>query len=503
MTVDVLDDRVGADREWIRRKGLRAFVQEAWRQVEPAPLIWGWHLDAVCEHLEAVTRDEIDALVINEPPGCSKSLVVSVLWPAWVWTLDPTYRWICASYDKDVVLRDARKSRTMIEGDWFRARWPGVRLPSDASASKAVSSFYNTRGGMRFSTTVRGSVTGQHGDCHLIDDPHDPHGVASAAELDATLAWWRETMPSRFRNPKRRRRVLVMQRLHERDLSAEMIRAGATVLCLPMRYERAHPHRWARDPRTREGELLVPERYDETAVIELATDLGPTAADAQLQQRTAPAGGVIFKEAWLRHYWTVLPPGGTFTQSWDCAFKAKSDSDFVCGQVWYQLGARFYLVDQVLDRLSFNETLDAIRALTKRYPQARRKLIEDKANGPAIIDTLKHEIPGVVEYSPGSDGKEARARAVEPFFAAGNVLLPHPERAEYEDGRRGALWVRGGAPLDAEAARGSYEWFMLKFPKAGHDDCVDATTQFLNSAGGSFAQRMRAAVDKAAPRAST
>ena len=487
------------DREIIARKGFKAFVKLAWSQVEPSPMVWGWHMDAICEHLEAITRREIRDLVMNVPPGCSKSLIASVLWLPWMWTLNPSRRLIAASYSDDVVTRDARKSRTLVESAWFQERFPHVAFPSDKSASKAVGSYYTTAGGMRYSTTTHGSVTGQHGDDALVDDPIDPMGAASVTEMDACLEWWTGTMPTRFRDHKTSTRTLIMQRLHERDLTAEFIRAGATVLCLPMRYERNHPFRYARDPRTREGELLVPERTPEEELVKIETKLGPTRSAAQLQQRPSPAGGGIIKREWLRNYWTVLPSGGVWSQSWDCSFKGKSDSDYVCGQVWYSVGANHYLVDQVMERMGFNDTCEAIKRLSVRYPRAIRKLIEDKANGPAIIDTLRAIVPGLTESQPDG-GKEARARACEPLFAAGNVFLPHPDRAEYDDGRRGAPWVRGhGVGVDApEAAAGSYEWYMVTFPNADHDDCVDATTQYLIHSAGSWAQRLKAGVERVA-----
>lgn len=500
MLLDDLSD-ADVDREAVKRFGLAEFVKLAWHQVEPAPMVWGWHMDAICEHLTAVTRREIRDLVINVPPGCSKSLIASVLWLSWMWSLDPARRFIVASYSDDVVRRDAGKARTLIEGDWFAARWPRVRLPNDKTASKAVSSFYTTAGGMRYSTTTHGSVTGQHCDDALIDDPIDPRGAASVAEMDACLDWWTGTMPTRFRNHRTSTRTLIMQRLHERDLTAEFIRAGATVLCLPMRLERAHPYVYKRDKRTEEGELLTPERTPAEELDKVEKTLGPARTAAQHQQRPSPAQGDILKRDWLKNYWTVLPPGGTWTQSWDCAFKGKETSDYVCGQVWYTRGADHYLVDQVLARMGFNETCNAMRAMSKRYPRALRKLVEDKANGPAIMETLKGEVSGLIAVEP-EGGKEARARACEPLFAAGNVYLPHPTRAEYEDGRRGAEWVRGGVALDApEAAVGSYEWYLVTFPNADHDDAVDATTQYLIHAAGSFSQRLKAAVDRAAPKA--
>jgi predicted phage terminase large subunit-like protein len=256
------------------------------------------------------------------------------------------------------------------------------------------------------------------------------------------------------------------------------------VLCLPLRFDPNHPHRWPRDPRTTPGELLSPQRLPEAAVQRLERTLGPHRAAAQLQQRPVPAGGGVFKAEWFRR-WTELPPGGTWTLSVDAAFKATSDSSFVVIQVWYQQGANFYLVDQRRERLDFTGTVDAIRAMALKYPKAVRKLVEAKANGPAVVSTLKRELPGFVEVEP-EGGKEARANAAQPAVAGGNVFIPHVTEARYDDGRVGAPWVEGH--------RESFLFEATTFPKADHDDQVDAMTQFLNYAAPNLAARMAAAM---------
>lgn len=498
------------EREMIRRRGFAEFVRRAWHLVEPAsPLRWNWHLDVLCAALERVARREVRDLVVNVPPGMSKSLLVDVLYPAWVWTLEASYaedlpsmlfgpghRFICASYDGDVVLRDARKMRTLVLSDWYRARWPHVEIPSDASASKAAGMFYTTRGGMRFSTTVRGSVTGQHCDTMIVDDPIDPMGAgaASGVELDAVLTWWNETMQTRFRDHATSARILVMQRVHERDLSAEFIRAGAEVVCLPMRYDPDHPHVCPEDPRRCAGDLLCPDRFPEEVVTRLEVALGPYGTASQLQQRPSPAGGGVFKKEWLQRYWTDLPEGGSYTQSWDMSFGSTAGASDVCGQVWYQVRGDFYLVDLDSQVRDFPSTLQAVVAMTERWPRAHKKLVEKKANGAAVIDTLKRDVPGLEPIEP-EGGKVVRANAVAPFFASGNVFLPHPEKAVYPDGRRGATWVRGGVTdLTRPAAEGSYEHVMLGFPNATKKDAVDSTTQFLNHAAPRLAERLRAAM---------
>lgn len=473
------------DRELVRRRGLAEFVRVAWPRVVPTPLVWGWYHDAICEHLEALYRREIRDLVLNVPPGFGKSTICSVLFPAWVWSLDPVHAFITASYDAALALRDARATRTLVDSEWWRARWPGVRIVDDRSASAAAGEYQTTEKGLRYATSVPGgAVTGRHGDTNIVDDPIDPKRAAmvSGLELDAVLEWWGRTMSTRHRSLATGARMLVMQRLHERDLTSAFIEKGATVLCLPMRYERAHPHRYARDLRTQEGELLAPERAPEEAVRALEIDLGPRQTAAQLQQRPAPAGGAIFREEWFQ-FWEELPDPekGDWSLSWDLAFKDTADGSAVAGQCWVQHGPNFYLVDEVLERMDFNRTLVAIEAMAARYPRARRKLIEAKANGPAVVATLRERVQGLdlVEPHAGA-GKIGRANASQPLVAGRNVYVPHPERARYPDGRRGAPWVR------------AFLHDVTTFP-SGPDDRVDAMTQYLNHRK-AFASSLKAAM---------
>lgn len=467
------------DRELVRRLGFGEFARRAWPHAEASKLVWSWHIDAIVEHLEALARREIRDLAMFLPPGLSKSRFASVLFPSWVWTFDHGRRFMCASYSDKVVLRDARAMRNLCAGGWYQARWPEVRFPRDDSASTAAALYSNSAGGFRKSETVRGQWTGEHGDDVLVDDPLDPQGAASSAELDLVLEWWTGTMPTRYRDHTTSTRMLVMQRLHERDLGKEFKRAGATVLCLPMRFDSEHPDRWPRDPRRERGELICPQRVPEAEVQRMERTLGPARAAAQLQQRPSPAGGGVFRAEWFKR-WTSLPPGGTWSMSIDCTFKVTTDGSYVVIQVWYVVGANHYLVDQRRERMSFTETLAAIIAMEARYPRARRKLIEAKANGNAVVDVLHAKVQGLTLVEP-EGGKEARANGAQPVVAAGNVYLPDEERAAYEDGRRGAPWVPG---LLHEA---------VTFPKGESDDQVDAMTQHINATAGSFLARLKAA----------
>lgn len=467
-------------------------MRQAWPIIEPATeYVHGWHIDAICEHLEAVTRGDIKNLIINIPPRHMKSILVSVMWPTWVWINRPDVRWMFTSYSQDFAMRDSLKCRRIIESPWYQVRWGDAYRLTDDQNSKTR--FENDKTGFRLAAGVGGMSTGEGGNVVVCDDPLKATDAHSAAARHAVNRWWDETMTTRRNDPKASARVVIMQRLHEDDLTGHLLakmEAGGTQyehLCLPVEYTptaRATRIGW-RDPRRMPGELLWPQRFDAASIAELKADLGSYGAAGQLQQMPAPAEGGIFKRQQWR-FWipkgSAVPPYRTalddgtlyehpqrelpeafdqMLQSWDMAFKDTRNSDFVAGQVWARSGANRFLVDQEFGRLDIIATVKAVRAMTDRWPKAGLKLIEDKANGPAVIAMLRDEIGGLVAVEP-EGGKEARAHAVIPQIEAGNVYLPHP-----------ALYPWVTALIDRAAA----------FPNAAHDDDIDAMTQALNRWG--------------------
>ena len=462
---------------------LREFVRQAWLIVEPStPFVPGFHIDAIIDHLEGVTRGQIRNLLINVPPRHMKSLLVSVFWPAWEWIAHPERRWLYSSYAASLSIRDSVKFRRLIESPWYQSRW-GDRyvLTSDQNTKVRVD---NSRSGYRIATSVGGSATGEGGDRIVCDDPHNVQDVESDTVRKGTLDWFDIVMSSRVNDPKTSAMVVVMQRCHQQDLSGHLLEQGGWEhLCLPAEYEGSTRKTSIgfSDPRKDIGELLWKERYGTPEIEDLKRRLGSYAAAGQLQQRPSPLGGGIFKRHWWR-YWqppganlppvVVQLPDGTYQsihavyrpqrvdeqiESWDCSFKDLETSDFVVGQVWGRVGADYFLGDQVRDRMDCPTTVKAVRQLSQRYPGSLAKLIEDKANGSAVIQMLQHEIPGILPVNP-EGGKVARAMAVSPLVEAGNVYLPHPSIAP---------WVND---FTEECAA---------FPNGAHDDQVDAMTQAL------------------------
>lgn len=439
-------------------KSLSLFAQHCWHIVEPAtPYKHGWHIDAICEHLEAVTEGRIRNLVINMPPRHMKSMLVCVFWPCWVWATKPESRWLYSSYAQSLSIRDSLKCRRIIESRWYRENWPHVKMNLDQNQKAR---FENSHTGYRVSTSVGGSATGEGGDFIVCDDPHKVGDVPSERIREQVVNWWNEEMSTRGNDPKKVAKVIVAQRVHENDLCGYVLQQGGyELLCLAAEFDghRSETSLGWKDPRDREGDLLWNERFGQEELDELKKRLGAYAAAAQLQQRPAPAGGGLFKEEWWR-FWDEFPASmDEIIQSWDMAFKSSAKGSFVVCQVWGRIGSQFYLLDQVRKRMSFPQTVTSFKEMYAKWPSTMAILVEDKANGPAIIDTLKGQIPGIIPVTPDGS-KIARASAISALIEAGDVLIPNPKHHP---------WV-----VDFLRECGS-------FPVGPNDDQVDAMSQGL------------------------
>ena len=257
-----------------------------------------------------------------------------------------------------------------------------------------------------------------------------------------------------------------MQRLHERDLSATCQELGYTHVCLPAEAETPTTVMFPRSDRRQirgTGDLLWPMREGRAELETQKRLLGSAAFAGQYQQRPAPAGGLMFQRAWFRLY-DELPPIDEYAQSWDMSFKDHKDSDYVVGLHAGRKGADIYLIDRVKGQWAFGESSRQVQMLAAKYPQTRIILIEDTANGPAIIDALKHVVSGIVPVQPAG-GKRARAQAAQPQVEAGNIYVPNPRP-------HGAL-LRGREWVD------DFLYQLTAFPSGAHDDDVDAFTQLL------------------------
>lgn len=418
-------------------KSLAHFAEQAWHVVEPGrPFVKGWHIDAIADHLEAVLNGDIRSLLINVPPRHMKSLLVSVLFPAWGWARRPELRWLFASYAESLSIRDSVKCRRVIQSPWYQRRFGHVfQLTGDQNEKKK---YENNQTGHRLATSVGGAGTGEGGDIIVADDPHKVMEAESEKVRENVLDWWDGEMSSRGNDPQKVAKIIVMQRIHERDLSGHVLaEKGYEHLCLPAEFE---PERkcftsvgWE-DPRKERGELLWPARFREPEIKQMKKELGSQRYAGQGQQRPAPAEGNIFKRAWWK-YWTALPDSIDFIAlSMDLSFDEGKTASYACFQVWGRSGADKYLMDQEREQCSFSKQLVIVRRMVDKWNDPGRlgpKMInalwvEKKANGAALISTLQKEIPGILPVEPRGS-KEARAEAVAPEVESGNVYIPHPD----------------------------------------------------------------------------
>ena len=448
-------------------RSLRAFVEQAWPVLEPrTPFLPSWHIDCICEHLEAVTTGDMPRLVINLPPRYMKSLLVTVFWPAWEWLQAPETRWLFASYSESLATDHSVNRRQLLQSPWYRDGWGDrFQLTSDQNEK---TQYRNSRRGIMTATSIGGTATGKGGNRIIVDDPHNPVQAESETQRQRAVDFFLQTLSTRLDDKRAGAIVVVMQRLHTQDLTATCLDLAYTHLRIPAVAESRTTITFPRSSRvvTREaGDLLWPTREGEAEIAQRKTELGAYGFAGQYQQSPSPRRGGMFKRDWWSFYDEFPTTLDEYAQSWDLAVKGDPGSDYVVGLVAARRGADIFLLDRFKAQMSFPETLRAIRTLCARHPQARTILVEDTANGPAVIETLTHEIPGIIAITP-KGGKAERAAACAPRVEAGNVYLPRPTAP---NGRR----------VPARAWVDDFIEQLAVFPKGTHDDDVDAFTQLL------------------------
>lgn len=453
-------------RLWKARKSLACFTQHT----KPDYLM-GWVHKEICDvldkFLEAVVNKKSPRLIICCPPRSGKSELVSRRFPAYLLGRYPDLQIIATSYAADMSQRFNRDVQRIIDDETYSLIFPnttlsGKRVKVDSRGSYIRTSdlfeIVNHRGSYR-SCGVGGGITGMGADCLIIDDPIKDRAEANSATVRQSIwDWYTSTAYTRL-SPGGG--VIVMAtRWHLDDLIGRLIEnmnTGAgdtfTVINYPAIAENDEPHR-------HKGEALHPERYDLNQLEKIRKTIGSRDWAALYQQHPIPDGGSIFKAEWIK-YWTDTSVPPQFDQqliSWDMTFKDSKNSDYVVGQVWGKKGADFYLLDQVRGQWDFVKTREMFLLLAKKWPRATRKLVEDKANGSAIISELQKTVSGIIPITP-KESKEARASAVTPFFEAGNVYIPDPDRTP---------WVS------------AFEAELFNFPAGAHDDMIDSMSQALS-----------------------
>jgi len=482
----VMLDLIKKERERrLAERNLMDFTRQSFEIIEPGQQFRdNWHLHAIAEHLEAISRGELKNLVINIPPGCMKSILTSVAWPAWEWVNDPSIRTMSASYGIDLSIRDAAKTRDVITSEWYRERWGDkvVIKPGEDQKTK----YALTAGGWRMATSVGGRATGEHPDRKIVDDPHNARQAESDAERETALEWFDRTLSTRGQS-RGASTVVVMQRLHERDVTGHIIAdlSGYEHLCIPMEYDgvRRKTFLGSYDPRQTKGELLWPEMFDDKSVTQLKQLLGAYGSSGQLAQDPTPTEGGLLNtkcfQLWPAHKST--PQLEYVLQSYDCAFTEKTSGDPTACTVWgiFTLkGVRqAMLLDAWDEHLSYPDLRQ--RAITdysteyggvtvkgshvSRPRKPDRVLVEAKASGQSLIQDLRLARIPVVAYNPGASDKIARAHQAAQLLSWNLLWIPESQKNPGQP----VSWAQ---PFLKQLA---------KFPVAEHDDYCDTFSQAI------------------------
>lgn len=393
----ITDDDLNILLKELAERKLIEFVRQAWHVLEPdTQFIDGWHLHAICEHLEAVYEGKITRLLINIPPRCMKSLSVSVFFPCWIWTRKPEKRMLFSSYSSDLSERDGDKCATLINSNWYKKNW-GDKYSLIKETSNKIE---NDKKGYRISTSVGGMTTGEGGDLIVVDDPHNAKEISSEIKRLGVLRWWDEAMSTRLNDQRTGAKIIVMQRLHEKDLSGHVLAKDDSYvhLCLPARYEmnaeRTRTPLAFKDPRSKEGEILWPDKITDEEMKRLEADLGEYARAGQLQQRPSPRGGGLFKVAnFIRRTIIDLNEVKSAIRYWDKA-GTEDGGCFTCGVLMFQMkDDSFFVYDIIAGQWNAADREKHIVTTVKK----------DTSHAKAH----KYNYCSWTEQEPGSSGKES------------------------------------------------------------------------------------------------
>ena len=457
---------------------LYSFLKQAWPIIEgKTPFIDGWHIQAISEHLEACYKRQIKNLLINIPPRTGKTGLISIAFPAWAWIHNPEEKFMYASYASSLTIEHSLKCRRLIESDWYQKNWGKIfQLSKDQNAK----SFYdNNKTGYRIATSVGGTSTGKGGSILIVDDGNSAADGASDAKRDGANNWWDQVWSTRLNNPKKDIRIVVQQRIHEKDISGHIMAnddGGEWVkLILPMEFEEKRRSRtivlpstdgqiWE-DPRVKEGQLLSEERFSAKEINKYKNELGSYGYAGQYQQRPAPEEGGIIKKPWFCWWKDTTPPEIEFViMSWDTALTAKDVSAYSACTTWgvfYQPNDRGVDVPNIILLNSFKRRMEFPELKATAYNEYKEWqpdscIIEAKASGAPLVYELRQMGIPVQEFTPtrGND-KIMRVNSISDLFASGKVWIPNTSWAE---------------ELVEEVA---------SFPSGEHDDLVDSMTQAM------------------------
>lgn len=465
-------DKIDAETSLLR------FIRLLWPILEPSrAFIEGWAINAICEHLEAITKGQIKRLLINVPPGCMKSLTTNVFWPAWEWGPRnlPSTRYVSASYAEQLTVRDNRRGRNLLLAPIYQALWGDRFKLLDEQNAKVR--YDNDKTGFRIATSVGGMGTGERGDRFIVDDPHNVKETESDLKRGSALQWFTEVVPTRINSPENSAIIVIMQRVHQDDISGIIIEKelGYVHLNLPMEYEQASHCRTVigfNDPRTAEGQLLWPEQF---SARYLESDLKPSlrawggeyAIAGQLQQRPAPRGGGMFP----KDKFTMVPatPGRVLrrVRGWDLAATASGRAAHTVGLRLALLADGRLCIENIVRAQVGPHEVDQLIANTARSDgtSVEQSFPQDPGQaGKAQKAHLAAKLHGYrIHFSLESGAKEDRARPLAAQVEAGNVcMITAPWNDTFIN--EAAMFPAGRLSDQVDAGSRAYARLIMKRP---------------------------------------
>jgi predicted phage terminase large subunit-like protein len=459
MKKSVIQDEASLLRELLRRD-FNGFLHRSFRALLPNdPFLPNWHIEAMAYQLERCRLGAVKRLIITLPPRSGKSIIASVVFPAWILGHDPTRRIIAASYANDLASKLGRDCRELMKERFYKDLFPGTRLDPRKSAE---TDFATTTHGNRFATSVGGTLTGLGGSFFIIDDPIKPEEAASRTVRDRTNGWFGNTAYSRLNNKADDVIIIVTQRTHIDDLVGHVLERKEewVHLNLPAIAEKNERIALGNDRyhHRKVGELLHPAREPQHILDAIKDNLGSAIFSAQYQQEPVPAGGNIVQRGWFKTYDEIpqLTPDVQVYQSWDTAQKAGERNDYSVCLTFFVKKKKFYLVDVFRARLDYPSLK---RAMVIQHEEWRphRTIVEDKGSGTSLCQEMPREhLIYPIPFMPEGD-KEMRLITQSSKIEAGQVLVPSFKTDWLEDF------------IDE----------VISFPGGRHDDQVDALTQLL------------------------
>lgn len=488
-----------AAAELLRRRtaesSLYEFVKYAWPTIEPGyEYVDGWHIGAICEHLEAVFYMQVRNLLINLPPRSLKTDICDVCYPVWGWLQKPSEKFVYASYAFSIAEDASIKCRALVRSQWFQTRWGHLWQITDDRDTKEY--FSNTKGGERIIASVDSKLTGRGGDQIIANDMNSTKDH-SDAPLNNAREFWQTVIPTRLNTPSTGRKIVIQQRTDERDISGHILAheqdANWVKLILPLEYEKARHcvtvplkstggKKWE-DPRKKEGESLLPKRWGPDEILSLKRALGSEYNIAgQLQQRPAPAAGGIIRKAWFQRWKSASAPKLEYkVLSIDTALSESKEAAYSAATTWGIFRDEHKIMNAILlgvwrERCEYPELRDRILRMSENYldtgkekPKHKSKpdmiLIEAKVSGISLIQDLARMGITATKADPSKLGdKIQRVRMITPLLEAGRVWMPcQPPSFDF---------LRPYADLFVEQCG--------VFPNAESRDLVDTLSQFLH-----------------------